>query len=81
MIDCYIVTDLQTMYMTMAGVPDSDTQAILDEIKERYRDMIDALNLDFQFTADVISSHEVHYIQQDNIVNIQHHPDIEAAEP
>lgn len=64
----------------MAGVPESDTQSILCEIRERYSNMIDALNLDFQFTADVISSHEVYYVQNDEVVHVHQPENVMAVE-
>ena len=81
MYNTYTPADLQSLYVTIAGVPDCDTQSILDEISDRYSDMIDALNLDFQFTADVISAHEVYYVQNDAVINIQPQPvDLRAIE-
>ena len=53
----------------MAGVPDADTQDVLDAIRDKYVHLIESLNLDFQFTADVINVSDINYVPVIDVVN------------
>ena len=67
---------MQSFYVTITGAPESDTQDRLDEIAMQYMRLIEAYQLDFQFTADVIIPSDVNYVPADVI----DHPDIVAEQ-
>lgn len=69
----FLLADLQSLYITLSGVPNADTQETLDNIKGKYIELIESLNLDFQFTADVITVSDGNYVP---VIDVEQHPDI-----
>ncbi|XP_067930795.1 F-box only protein 39-like [Watersipora subatra] len=53
--------NLQSMYITITGAPDTHVQDQLDLIAARYANLTHDYRLDFQFTADVIIPSAVDY--------------------
>lgn len=53
------VADLESFYVTIPGTSSLSSQSELDGIKTKYQYMISSLNLDFEFLAEVIATHNV----------------------